>query len=377
MDSIQKTASAGFRHALVLTGAALLLPVSSFAQTGSVVSVNRSGVPTFVNGELGAVAPLPNLIDPNSRALEANSYRLQVKNYLQDLVLDTFGATGHEDLVPGAVSVDSLGQVHVPFDQYINTRKVYGAELRVHTDAATGQVLVVNGDFVPSAGVALVPQIAESAAFKPMIAALGGRVLEVHTPDAELVYVLNAAGDARLAYRWVVSYEAGGVLYKDELFGDAVSGGLAARHPQIHHAKDWRTYDANNRTSLPGTLSCDGNQSCDDAVAQDAHNNMSDTWEYYNQRFGRDSLDDNGFQLRSTVHYDRNYNNAFWNGSQMVFGDGDGSVFSPLGASFDVMAHELTHGVTDFESDLIYQNESGALNEAFSDVFAAGAEAFR
>ncbi|MCP4900492.1 MAG: PKD domain-containing protein, partial [bacterium] len=92
--------------------------------------------------------------------------------------------------------------------------------------------------------------------------------------------------------------------------------------------------------------------------------------------FSRDSYDDNGAQLVSTVHHRANYNNAFWNGSQMVYGDGDGSSFSPLSGSLDVVAHELTHAVTDRTADLVYAKESGALNEAWSDVLGASTEAW-
>jgi len=76
----------------------------------------------------------------------------------------------------------------------------------------------------------------------------------------------------------------------------------------------------------------------------------------------------------SSAHLYRNYSNAFWNGSQMAYGDGDGSTFRELSGDLDVVAHELTHGVTDKTSDLIYQNESGALNEAFSDIMGTAVE---
>jgi bacillolysin len=132
------------------------------------------------------------------------------------------------------------------------------------------------------------------------------------------------------------------------------------------------TYDAQNRTRLPGKLwtSVDNllNSSYERA-AVDAHFYAGKTYDYYKNVFSRNSYDNKGAALRSTVHYSRNYNNAFWNGSQMVYGDGDGTQFIPLSGGLDVVAHELTHAVTDFSSDLIYQNESGALNEAVSDIF--------
>jgi bacillolysin len=132
------------------------------------------------------------------------------------------------------------------------------------------------------------------------------------------------------------------------------------------------TYDANNRTRLPGALYASPDNflnSSYDASAVDAHHYAGKTYDYYKNVFNRNSYDDRGAALKSTVHYSSRYNNAFWNGSQMVYGDGDGTTFLPLSGSLDVVAHELTHAVTDFSSDLVYQNESGALNEAISDIF--------
>jgi Zn-dependent metalloprotease len=87
--------------------------------------------------------------------------------------------------------------------------------------------------------------------------------------------------------------------------------------------------------------------------------------------FERNSIDDQGLRLDSTVHYSQNYDNAFWNGQQMVYGDGDGEIFNRFTISIDVIGHELTHGVTQFEAGLIYQGQQGALNESMSDVFGA------
>ncbi|PFA67692.1 bacillolysin [Bacillus sp. AFS015802] len=137
------------------------------------------------------------------------------------------------------------------------------------------------------------------------------------------------------------------------------------------------TYNMNNRTFfpqffLPGTLWSDSDNVLNaayDAPAVDAHYFAGVTYDYYKEQFNRNSYDNQGARLVSSVHYSNGYNNAFWNGSQMVYGDGDGSTFAPLSGGIDVVAHELTHAVTDFSSDLVYQNESGALNEAISDIF--------
>jgi Zn-dependent metalloprotease len=97
----------------------------------------------------------------------------------------------------------------------------------------------------------------------------------------------------------------------------------------------------------------------------------------YSVAFGRNSIDNNGLKLISTVHYDRNYENAFWDGKQMVYGDGDEQLpaseqlFNRFTISLDVIGHELTHGVTQYEANLVYSNQQGALNEAISDIFGS------
>ncbi|MCA1053699.1 M4 family metallopeptidase [Rossellomorea aquimaris] len=137
------------------------------------------------------------------------------------------------------------------------------------------------------------------------------------------------------------------------------------------------TYDMNNMTFfpqffLPGSLWTDSDNvfnAAYDRAAVDAHYFAGQTYDFYKENFNRNSYDNNGSKLISSVHYSSGYNNAFWNGSQMVYGDGDGTTFAPLSGGIDVVAHELTHAVTDTSSDLVYQNESGALNEAISDIF--------
>ncbi|XRG76739.1 M4 family metallopeptidase [Rossellomorea sp. GAMAL-10_SWC] len=132
------------------------------------------------------------------------------------------------------------------------------------------------------------------------------------------------------------------------------------------------TYDAANKQRLAGTLWTSPDNllnSTYDAAAVDAHYFAGLTFDYYKTVFNRNSYDGNGGALKSSVHYGRNYNNAFWNGMQMVYGDGDGTTFIPLSGGIDVVAHELTHAVTETSSNLTYQNESGALNEAISDIF--------
>jgi Zn-dependent metalloprotease len=112
-----------------------------------------------------------------------------------------------------------------------------------------------------------------------------------------------------------------------------------------------------------------------DEFATDAHWGTEVTYDYLSNVHNRNSIDNNGFPLVSFVHYDQNYANAFWNGTVMTYGDGNStsSLSNPL-VSLDIVAHEITHGLTDFTSDLIYANESGALNESFSDIFGTALE---
>ncbi|WP_433745314.1 M4 family metallopeptidase [Falsibacillus pallidus] len=123
---------------------------------------------------------------------------------------------------------------------------------------------------------------------------------------------------------------------------------------------------------LPGSLWKDSDNvlnAAKDKAAVDAHYYAGVTYDFYKNVFGRNSYDNKGAAIKSSVHYSRNYNNAFWNGSQMVYGDGDGTNFTSFSGGIDVVGHELTHAVTEKSSGLVYQNESGALNESLSDIF--------
>ncbi|MEH7463133.1 M4 family metallopeptidase [Bacillus thuringiensis] len=107
----------------------------------------------------------------------------------------------------------------------------------------------------------------------------------------------------------------------------------------------------------------------DQAPAVDAHFYAGKVYDYYKNIHNRNSFDGKGATIRSSINYGKNYNNAFWNGQQMIYGDGDGVEFAPLSGALDVVAHELTHAVTEYSANLRYVNQSGALNESFSDVF--------
>ncbi|OON80862.1 M4 family metallopeptidase [Streptomyces tsukubensis] len=131
-------------------------------------------------------------------------------------------------------------------------------------------------------------------------------------------------------------------------------------------------YDAQHRTTLPGKkVRTEGQQQVQDVSVNRAYNGLGATFELYLKVYGRDSIDGHGLPLHASVHYDREYNNAFWDGKQMVFGDGDGDIFLDFTIPVDVIGHELTHGVTQHTANLRYQGQSGALNESCSDVFGS------
>lgn len=133
-------------------------------------------------------------------------------------------------------------------------------------------------------------------------------------------------------------------------------------------------FDARHKTRLPGKLvRGEGSAAVHDQAINQAYDGAGLTYDFYHNVLQRNSIDNKGLRLDSTVHYSSKYNNAFWNGQQMVYGDGDGKLFLGFTGAIDVIAHELTHGVTQYSvpGGLIYEDQSGALNESISDVFGS------
>ncbi|WP_026735843.1 M4 family metallopeptidase [Fischerella sp. PCC 9605] len=131
-------------------------------------------------------------------------------------------------------------------------------------------------------------------------------------------------------------------------------------------------FDAKGTEELPGKpVRHEGDPPSGDDAVDEAYDAAGATYDLYYEVFERNSIDDKGLRLDSTVHYGVKYDNAFWNGDQMVYGDGDGEIFQRFTKCIDIIGHELTHGVTQYEAGLIYFGESGALNESFSDVFGS------
>jgi Zn-dependent metalloprotease len=143
--------------------------------------------------------------------------------------------------------------------------------------------------------------------------------------------------------------------------------------PVIPPGEERRTvYDEKGSTRLPGKrVREEGEPREGDPAVDEAYEGAGATYEFYAAVMCRNSIDGKGMRIDSSVHYGRSYDNAFWNGQQMVYGDGDGKIFNRFTLCLDVIGHELTHGVTDKEANLEYYGEPGALNESFSDVLGS------
>jgi vibriolysin len=284
-----------------------------------------------------------------------------------------------EDLAFRKVSVDDNGHQHMRFTQMKNGLPVVNGELILHVDKA-GNVYAANGDARDTQGstqtMLVKPQIAADAA---AVAATNSTLALNKSAKAErLVYVRDTNANLVLAHEIrVLGEQADGLPVEDLVYVNASNGSVALRAPKVHTAMNRALYSANNGTSLPGTLK----RSEGGAVANDNHVDqnyirLGKTYECYSVNFGRDSYNNAGAQMKSTVHYSTNYVNAYWNSTQMVYGDGNGTDSIALGLDADVTTHELTHAVTEYESNLTYSGESGGINESMSDVFGAYCESW-
>ena len=164
-------------------------------------------------------------------------------------------------------------------------------------------------------------------------------------------------------------------LLLDELLRVRRSARAAGPHPTVAGAVDaaaWTVHDADSTTSLPGRpVRSAGQPATGDVAVDEAAAGIEATLQMFADAFARSSYDGAGAPVTVTVHYGRRYDNAFWDGNQLVFGDGDGEVFERFTKSADVLAHEFGHAVTEHTAALVYRDQSGALNESVSDVFAA------
>lgn len=357
------------------------------------------------NRELAPKTIIGENWSPPSGASEEDAIWKYLSNKEQSLDISTNEIQNQLKIVKKETDPQS-GTSHYKLKQYIQGYPVFGADQTIHFNKE-GEVTSLIGSVLPSEYQNLLPsgvepqitpteaiQTAEQDAEKQI-----GKLGKPETsPKAELnVYLDN--GKAFLVYVTEVNVLEPQAL-RTRYFVNAQDGSIVAKYSMLHHATGTgkgvlgdkksftttqsgssfqlsdttrgngiKTYSASNRYTLPGLLlTSKNNDNWTDGAAVDAHAYAGIVYDYYKNKFNRNSLDGKGMEIKSTVHYGVRYNNAFWNGSQIVYGDGDGRKFIPLSGDLSVVGHELTHGVTEHTANLTYWDESGALNESISDI---------
>ncbi|MFY7794780.1 MAG: M4 family metallopeptidase, partial [Chitinophagaceae bacterium] len=314
---------------------------------------------------------------------------------------------------------DALGFVHERYAQYFRKVRVEGGEYLIHL--RNGAVSSLTGDYrhIP-AEMDVMPSRTAGKALEDAIRHVGARVYAWDPsvkngypgytgPGGELVVwdgPMPGKSGPRLA--WKFDIYAQEPLYRAYVFVDARTGEVLATHSLIHDANTpssgttlyngtqtftadltsgvyklrstaaiggVETYSLGNGTSYAAATDVTSTTSVftSDPTANQAHWGAEKTLAYFKANHNRSSYNNQGATLKSYVHYSTNYVNAFWDGSRMTYGDGNGTTYRAL-VSLDIVGHEITHGVTQFSANLAYQNESGALNESFSDIFGEAIE---
>ncbi len=325
---------------------------------------------------------------------------------------------------------DELGHQHYRYQQTVNGIPLMGGIYIAHT--YNNQVYSMNGELYNDINVASA-SMSEAQALGHALNHIGattykwelpgeerhvkfetGNPNATYYPDGELMYAPRDAKfdqeNYRLAYKFNIYAHA--PLYRAEVFVDAITGEILFENEKIHHAdaqgtavtayngnqtitadsfgggfrlresgrgNGVNTWDMNEGTNYGNAVDfTDADNFWNNANAQldeyatDAHWGAEMTYDYFFNVHNRNSIDGNGFALNSYVHYDQSFANAFWDGQRMTYGDGGGG-WNPLTA-IDIAGHEIGHGLTTFTADLVYQDEPGALNESFSDIFGEAIE---
>ena len=374
--------------AVMLAAAPAAWAEGGFGPDAEATRSDDTGKVVFVGTEPGRpLDPGPG-ITPGSPAVTA------ALSYLEGHA-DAFGIAGDELTVLDASSTPGGGYA-VHSQQRVDGVPVLAGELIVNV-TRDNDVLSVSGEAAPIGRLDTEPAITREAAADAALAAVADRT---ETPAAELeaadqkLYVYDPSlfgKDGGPVLAWSVQvYSPGHPEIGKRVLVDASSGRVATIFELVHEALNRRICDNNNaRSALAdctgGVLAEGGTYGGGVADVQPVYDFLGDTYDFYDSRFTRDSINGAGMDLKATVRWCTNtmlpsppsppgtfqdacpYANAFFQpftpetDSQMFIGQGVGSD--------DIMGHELTHGVTNFESELVYQNESGAINESLSDVF--------
>lgn len=400
---------------VVLSSALLAgsIPVNVFAQP-----VNSSEISSVqASKEWNKKASVPFFIKEQSAEKFSSSSSSNALNYLKENQDKTGIKNPDKHLKVKSVQKDELGMTHVRFTQAINGISVEGSEVMVHFNE-NHEIVSVNGrtnQTLADAAVDTAASISSDAALQVALSSVNATEELTYEPTTELVvypfekknhtaYKVNVNFMGDEPGNWFVYVDANSGKVIDQFNGlmhaeenktqKGVGKGVHGEHRELHITRvkeegsgtkfalaDYSyenlggifTYDAKNDGDSRNDTLYMGNSAAFisdyDRAAVDAHYNSEKVYEYYLNEHGRNSLDGEGMAINSYVHFGSNYNNAFWNGRHMTYGDGDGEFFIPLSAGLDVAAHEMTHGVISHTANLAYRNQSGALNESFADVF--------
>ncbi|MFJ7324937.1 M4 family metallopeptidase [Streptomyces cyaneofuscatus] len=389
-----------------LIAAAAMIAVG--LQSGSATATPASAAPAggITAGTKADPGSLPAKLSPAQRAellSEANATKAATAKELG------LGAT--EKLVVRDVVQDQDGTTHTRYERTLDGLPVLGGDLVVQETTAGKTLSVVKASKATTAqlkAVGLTADVAPAAAEKQALGAAkteGSKATKAEKAPRKVVWL--GSGSPQLAYETVVGgLQHDGTPNELHVITDATSGEKLYEYQAVHNGTgntqysgqvtlgtapsytltdttrgNHKTYNLNRGTSGTGTLfskSTDvwGNGTPQNAetAGADAHYGAALTWDYFKNVHGRNGLRGDGVGAYSRVHYGNNYVNAFWQDSCfcMTYGDGDGNV-KPL-TSIDVAAHEMTHGLTSVTAKLVYSGESGGLNEATSDIFAAAVE---
>ncbi|MBL7809642.1 MAG: HYR domain-containing protein [Saprospiraceae bacterium] len=351
----------------------------------------------------------PEFIYPDMQAKSEHFDKQEVlrQNYLL--------GTGNELRLKES-STDKLGMTHDKYEQFYKGFKVDGATVTLHSK--NEQVTLLSGNYQNIIDLDVVPAISPSEALQAAMQQVKAKTymweepLSEHNdyqkPTGELVVILDffTKNPPKLAYKFDIYAKE--PLYRGHVYIDAKTGEYLEDRLILIHANvpatgeslydgtvsftaenvgpyrlrqtssggGVQTFNLNNGTNYGAAT--DFNNATTHFTADDtgveAHWASEQTYDYFLSEHGRNSYNNAGAVLKSYVHYSVNYVNAFWDGSRMTYGDGNGGSITPL-VTLDICGHEITHAVTQFTAGLIYQNESGALNESFSDIFGEMVEA--
>lgn len=258
-------------------------------------------------------------------------------------------------------TTDALGQRHVRFVQTVGGVPVYDGVVNVHVAGGAGGLTGFSAGVADAtAGAAAQPTI--TAAQARAVAA--GQVASAKVLRAPQLVVYTGAppGSRPAALAWAVDVTSTTRPERKLVFVDAASGRIVDVLARSAFVLRRAVYNANGSTETGTLARAEGAAPTGDLDVDSAYDFTGVTYDYYATTFGRDSYDGAGARLVSFVHYGKGYENAFWDGAEMVYGDGF--------AVNDVTAHELTHAVTEHTAALEYFDQPGALNESISDQAA-------